>query len=92
MLFFISISYILLVKNMLDILKSYFKKEKFYIIITNNSLYIKNYKRLINIDENEVLVELMSNIMKVNGNNLILKRTVGKDLVINGNIESVKYI
>lgn len=77
---------------MLDILKSYFKKEKFYIIITNNSLYIKNYKRLINIDENEVLVELMSNIMKVNGNNLILKRTVGKDLVINGNIESVKYI
>jgi len=77
---------------MFDIIKSYFKKEKFYIIITSNSLYIKNYKKLINIDENEVLVELISNIMKINGKNLILKKTVGKDLVINGDIESVKYI
>ena len=77
---------------MLDIIKSYFSKEDFYLIITNNNLYIKNYNKVINIEPTEILININNQLLKVEGKNLILKRIVSKDLAINGKIESVKYI
>ena len=77
---------------MLDIIKSYFSKEDFYLIITNNNLYIKNYDKVINIEPTEILININNQLLKVIGKDLILKRIVSKDLAINGKIESVKYI
>lgn len=81
-----------MVNNMLDIIKSYFKKENYYLIFTSNSIHIKNYKKIINIDESEVIIEISNKIVKIKGNNLTLKKTIGKDATINGLIESVKYL
>lgn len=81
-----------MVNNMLDIIKSYFKKENYYLILTSTSLYIKNYKKLINIDESEVIIEIGNKVIKIKGSNLTLKKTIGKDASINGIIESVKYL
>lgn len=77
---------------MLETIKSYLKSENYYIILTPTSLLIKNYKKIINIEEKELMIEVASKIIKVKGNNLTLKKTIGKDLQINGTIESVKYI
>lgn len=77
---------------MLDIIRSYFKKENYYLILTSSSIYIKNYKRIINIDESEVVVEIGNKILKLKGSSLSLKKTIGKDASISGIIESVKYL
>lgn len=77
---------------MLETIKSYLKFENYYIILTSTSLLIKNYKRIINIEDTELMVEVASKIIKVKGKNLTLKKTIGKDLQINGTIESVKYL
>lgn len=85
-------SYILVVKPMLEIIKSYLKNEHYYIILTEKSLLIKNYKKIINITDSEVIIELQGKTTKIKGNNLSLKKSIGKDLEIKGIIESVKYL
>lgn len=77
---------------MLDIIKSYFKKEKYYVILTQTSIHIKNYNKIINIDECEVIIEISNKRIKIKGSNLSLKKTIGRDALISGDIESVKYI
>lgn len=77
---------------MLDIIKSYFSKEDYYLIVTNNNLYIKNYTKIIDINDKEILVKINNRIIKINGENLTLIKIISKDLSIKGSIESVKYI
>lgn len=77
---------------MLDIIKSYFSKEDYYLIVTNNNLYIKNYTKIIDINDKEILVNINNRIIKINGENLTLIKIISKDLSIKGSIESVKYI
>lgn len=77
---------------MLEIIKSYLKNENYYLILTSSSLYIKNCNKIVNIDENEVIAEINNKLVKIKGSNLTLKKTIGKDIQVNGTIESVKYL
>lgn len=77
---------------MLDIIKSYFNKEDYYVIVTNNNLYIKNYTKVIDISENEALIDINNRILKITGQNLTLIKIISHDLSIKGLIESVKYL
>lgn len=77
---------------MLDIIKSYFNKEEYYIIVTNNNLYIKNYQKVIDITDQEILIDINNRIIKITGQNLTLIKIISHDLSIKGIIESVKYI
>lgn len=77
---------------MFNILSAYLEKEKYYLTIMENSIYIKNYTKLINIEENEILVEIDNGIYKINGKNFTLKKSILNELMINGHVESVKKI
>lgn len=77
---------------MLDIIKSYFNKEEYYIILTYNNLYIKNYTKVIDIAEQEILIDIQGKIIKITGHELTLIKIVSNDLSIKGFIESVKYL
>lgn len=74
---------------MLDIIKSYISNKKYYIIMMNDSFYIKNYDRLINITANEVLVEIAGSLYKCTGSDLTLTRSLDRELEIKGIIESI---
>lgn len=75
---------------MFDIYKSYFNKEKYYIILTNNTFYIKNYHKIINIDEHELNILLDNKSLRINGEHLLVKKNVDKELLLQGSIESIK--
>lgn len=77
---------------MFDILKSYLDKEKYYIIVMPNDIYIKNYSKIINIEDKEILIEIDSKIYKIVGANFILKKSIVNELKISGTVESVKVI
>lgn len=81
-----------MVNNMFDIIKSYFSKEDYYIILTKKYLYIKNYSKIINIEEKEILIEIDSKIYKIKGDNMMLTKSISKDLAIKGSIESIDKI
>ena len=75
---------------MLETLRSYLDKDKYYIIFTNNNIYIKNYTKLISITQEEILFTIENITMKINGKNLYLKKSLNKELLIEGSIESIK--
>ena len=86
------LSYYLLVIFMFDIIRSYFKDEKYYVVLFNDGIYIKNYNNILSLTDNEVLVNINDSIYKIKGKNFILSKTVGHELVVNGNIESIDKI
>lgn len=76
---------------MFDIFKSYLDKEGYYLIITSDKYYIKNYKKIISIDENELIISLAKRYLKITGKNMSVKQNIGKELLINGEIENIKF-
>ena len=76
---------------MFDIFKSYLNKENYYLIITNDKYYIKNYKKIISIDNNELIILIEKRYVKINGKNMSVKQNIGNELLINGEIENIKF-
>ena len=75
---------------MLDIIRSYFKDEKYYIVMFNDGVYIKNYNNILSLTEDELLININEILYRVKGKNFILSKTVGKELTVNGSIESIE--
>lgn len=77
---------------MIETLKSYLNKNDYYIIITNEYIYIKNYDKILSINKYEISLIIMDKKYIINGNNMYLKRHDNKEIIINGVIESInKY-
>ena len=77
---------------MLDIIRSYFKDDKYYIVMFNDGVYIKNYNNILSLTEDELLININEVLYRVKGKNFILSKTVGKELTVNGSIESIEKI
>ncbi len=77
---------------MLDILKSYLAKEKYFLIIMDNGIYIKNYDKLLGIKSDEVTIEIDHKIYQIKGSSFSVKRSLSREIKISGLIESVKTI
>ena len=60
---------------MFDIIRSYFKDEKYYVVLFNDGIYIKNYNNILSLTDNEVLVNINDSIYKIKGKNFILSKT-----------------
>ena len=52
---------------MFDIIRSYFKDEKYYVVLFNDGIYIKNYNNILSLTENEILVNINESIYKIKG-------------------------
>lgn len=76
---------------MLDIFKSYLDREEYYLIITNNKYYIKNYKKIISIDDKELIILLGKRYLNITGKNMSVKQNIGKEILISGEIENIKF-
>ena len=74
---------------MIDTIKSYLDKSTYYIINTNDMIYIKNYSKLITIDQNKIIFMVKNTKYVITGNNFILKKHIDKEMIINGNLESI---
>lgn len=74
---------------MFDIIRSYISKEDYYIIILDNGLYVKNYQKLIGINDNEIMMEINNKIYKIKGSNFILTKSINQEIMIRGKVESV---
>lgn len=77
---------------MLDVINNALKNNDYYIVLYNNKTYIYNYQEIISFSSVLIVIRLNTQvIIKVTGKDLLIIKMVYKELLINGNIESVKY-
>ena len=84
MLFFYHKTYNLLVNNMLDRLNNYIDDKKFKLIYEDNLIDIINYTRLITIENNYVSLYINNKKIIIKGKELILKKLLDNELLLNG--------
>jgi hypothetical protein len=75
---------------MLDKVKEFIVDDEFQLIIRENSIYIKNYKRLISLEENYISFYTKHKKVIIKGNHLILQKIVEFDAIISGNIHMIE--
>ena len=92
MLFFYHKTYNLLVNNMLDRLRNYIDDKKFKLIYEDNLIDIINYTRLITIENNYVSLYINNKKIIIKGKELILKKLLDNELLLNGEVTSLEVV
>lgn len=67
------------------------KDNKYNIIINEKFIYINNYKKIINLSDNEIYLELNNFNLKITGKNIKVKKLVDEEVKFDGLIESINY-
>ena len=75
---------------MLRNLINYVKDNDYLIGIYNDKVYIYNYKRMINIDNNYIKIDLGIKKVKIKGKNLSVKKLENNEILININTEGLE--
>ena len=69
---------------------SYIKDNDYLIGIYNNRVYIYNYKRIIDIDNNYIKIDLGIKKIKIKGKNLSVKKLENHEILINIDTEGLE--
>lgn len=72
-------------------IRSYILEEEFKVILKQNKLNIINYIELIDFNDYEIKIKYIDGILLINGNNLILKKILNEELLIEGNISKIEF-
>ena len=67
------------------------KDNKYNIIINEKFIYINNYKKIIDLSDNEIYLELNNFNLKITGKNMKVKKLVEEEVKFDGLIESINY-
>ncbi|MBQ3021031.1 MAG: YabP/YqfC family sporulation protein [Bacilli bacterium] len=77
---------------MIEIFKSYLKKEDYYIIIYSNYIYIYKYLDILKFSDKLIKLKLPNLIVVISGNDLLITKLQENELLIKGNINKVEKI
>lgn len=69
---------------------SYVKDNDYLIGIYSNKIYIYNYKKIIDIDNNYIKIDLGSKKVKIKGKKLSVKKLENKEILINIDAEGLE--
>ena len=72
-------------------IKNFLYDNNNFIAIFDNNIYLYNIKRIISITTEEVIVSFDNKKIKINGKKLCPIKSVTKEILITGNIESVNF-
>ncbi len=77
----------MLINNLRDI----FINEAYSINLTNNKIYINNYEKLISITDNQIIIKISNFNIIIKGTNFKIVKMFDKEILFNGQIESLIY-
>ena len=77
---------------MFEIFKNYLKKEKYYIILYSNYVYVYRYVDIIKFTEKYVSLKLENMILNIYGIDLLIVKLEKEELLIKGNINKLEKI
>ncbi len=76
---------------MLDIISNTLKNNDYYVVLYNNKIYIYNYIEIVAFNSSLIIIRLPKETLKIKGQQMLIKKMVTRELLIEGDIESVKY-
>lgn len=75
---------------LLDKLYNFINNSKYKLTIYDRGFHIINYDKLINIDDNYISFVADKKRIVIKGNNLLLKKILNKELLVEGIINSIE--
>ncbi len=76
---------------MLDVINNALRNTDFYICLYSNKVYIYNYQEIVSFNHDLIKIKLRNTSIKIIGNKMLIKKMHLHELLIEGEIESVKY-
>ncbi|MDD2504823.1 MAG: YabP/YqfC family sporulation protein [Bacilli bacterium] len=76
---------------MLDVINNALKNTNYYICLYENKVYIYNYQEIVSFNHDYIKIALNQNNIKIKGSKMLIKKMHIHELLIEGNIESIKY-
>ncbi|MDO4375966.1 MAG: YabP/YqfC family sporulation protein [bacterium] len=76
---------------MLNVIDNALRDKNYYICLYDNYIYIYNYEVIISFGKNSITLKLSDKKVSINGTDLKIKKLMTKELLIEGDIKSVKY-
>ncbi len=77
---------------MFEIFKNYLKKEKYYIILYSNYVYVYRYIDIIKFTDKYISLKLENMILNIYGIDLLIVKLEKEELLIKGNINKLEKI
>ncbi len=69
----------------------YLLDSKFKIIITDSYINIINYKDLISINSNNIILKYSNGSINIKGKDLLITKLLDEELLIKGNISNIEF-
>lgn len=73
-------------------IRTYLNNKSYNINLSKNQLYINNYNKIDNINDKNISIIFEDFILKVEGLNIKVNKMIDKEILFNGQIESIKII
>lgn len=77
---------------MFEIFRNYLKKEKYYIILYSNYVYVYRYVDIIKFTDKYISLKLENMILNIYGIDLLIVKLEKEELLIKGNINKLEKI
>lgn len=75
---------------MINKLRTYLLEEEFTINIFKNKVNVVNYLNIDHFDVNKVIIRHSEGILKIIGNNLVVSKLLGDEVLITGDIKNIE--
>lgn len=72
-------------------LQNFLYDKDYFLAYFNNSLYIYNFSKVYFITKTRIVLSIKDMKITIKGNNLVLRKSCGTELLIMGEIKEIKY-
>lgn len=72
-------------------LKEYIYDKRFQLLIVDNSIDVVNYIDIISFNDKNIIIKCPNYILDIGGTSLIITKLIDTEIIINGQIDSIKF-
>lgn len=72
-------------------LQKFLYDKDYFLAYFNSTLYVYNFTKIFLLSSKKIILDINNCKITISGNNLILKKSCGNELVISGTIKEVSY-
>ena len=72
-------------------LQKFLYDKDYFLAYFNSTLYVYNFTKIFLLSSKKIILDINNRKITISGNNLILKKSCGNELVISGTIKEVSY-